>query len=342
VVDKLPEGKTTVRQPIFRSILLTILAAAALFGILTATSSRLSAGSVSTSVIGMFPKSTSEFAYADLKGARKLTWFGQMQDQMLPAHMRQFEQFLASAGVDPNTQVESLAWGTILAPGGESGDILGVALGGFDPSSTEARFKAQKIPMIEEQGFHLYAFGSGGGAGDILFFFLDSNTAAFGNRASLEKMIDVRMGNAESLLTNDKIFPLISEANGTGLIWAVLDKTSTTMAMHQLLPQASQFPQAATIIGRIRAMTISVNADSGLDVQFQAVCESVDDANTLGAAMQAGVMYRRYQESQSNPDFAKALDHVRITPTGDRLKIDAPVSQDELMSLLRTKALAPS
>jgi len=331
-----------VRQPIFRSILLTILAAAALFGILTATSSRLSAGSVSTSVIGMFPKSTSEFAYADLKGARKLTWFGQMQDQMLPAHMRQFEQFLASAGVDPNTQVESLAWGTILAPGGESGDILGVALGGFDPSSTEARFKAQKIPMIEEQGFHLYAFGSGGGAGDILFFFLDSNTAAFGNRASLEKMIDVRMGNAESLLTNDKIFPLISEANGTGLIWAVLDKTSTTMAMHQLLPQASQFPQAATIIGRIRAMTISVNADSGLDVQFQAVCESVDDANTLGAAMQAGVMYRRYQESQSNPDFAKALDHVRITPTGDRLKIDAPVSQDELMSLLRTKALAPS
>ncbi len=331
-----------MRQPIFRSILLTILAAAALLGILTATSSRLSAGSVSTSVIGMFPKSTSEFAYADLKGARKLTWFGQMQDQMLPAHMRQFEQFLASAGVDPNTQVESLAWGTILAPGGESGDILGVALGGFDPSSTEARFKAQKIPMIEEQGFHLYAFGSGGGAGDILFFFLDSNTAAFGNRASLEKMIDVRMGNAESLLTNDKIFPLISEANGTGLIWAVLDKTSTTMAMHQLLPQASQFPQAATIIGRIRAMTISVNADSGLDVQFQAVCESVDDANTLGAAMQAGVMYRRYQESQSNPDFAKALDHVRITPTGDRLKIDAPVSQDELMSLLRTKALAPS
>src|SRR3984893_6119767 len=196
--------------------------------------------------------------------------------------------------------------------------------------------------MIEEQGFLRYAFGSGGGAGDILFFFLDSNTAAFGNRASLEKMIDVRMGNAESLLTNDKIFPLISEANGTGLIWAVLDKTSTTMAMHQLLPQASQFPQAATIIGRIRAMTISVNADSGLDVQFQAVCESVDDANTLGAAMQAGVMYRRYQESQSNPDFAKALDHVRITPTGDRLKIDAPVSQDELMSLIRTKALAPS
>jgi len=53
-------------------------------------------------------------------------------------------------------------------------------------------------------------------------------------------------------------------------------------------------------------------------------------------------MYRRYQEAQSNPDFAKALDHVSVKPSGDRLKIDAPVSQDELLSLIRTKALAPS
>ena len=150
------------------------------------------------------------------------------------------------------------------------------------------------------------------------------------------------MGKTESLLSNDKMFPLINEANGTGLIWAVLDKTSTSMAMQQLVPQASQFPQAAAVMARIHAMIISVNADSGIDVQFQAACDSVDDANMLGAAMQAGVMYRRYQEAQSNPDFARALDHVRVTPTGDRLKIDAPVSQDELMSLIRTKALAPS
>jgi hypothetical protein len=225
---------------------------------------------------------------------------------------------------------------------GSSGQILGVAMGAFDPSSTEARFKAQKLPMIESNGYHLYAFGSGGGASDILFFFIDSNTAAFGNRSALEKLIEVRMGTAESLFTNDKIYPLITEANGSGLIWAVLDKNSTNLAMHELLPQASQFPQAAAIVTRIHAMIISVSADSGIDVQFQAVCDSVDDANVLGAAMQAGIMYRRYQEAQSNPDFAKALDHVSVKPSGDRLKIDAPVSQDELLSLIRTKALAPS
>jgi len=42
------------------------------------------------------------------------------------------------------------------------------------PPATEARFKAQKLPMIESNGYHLYAFGSGGGAGDILFLFLST------------------------------------------------------------------------------------------------------------------------------------------------------------------------
>ena len=85
--------------------------------------------------------------------------------------------------------------------------------------------------MIEVHGYHLYAFGSGAGANDILFMFIDSNTAAFGHRPALEQLIDVRTGVSESLLTNDLIFPLIGEANGNGIIWGVLDKNYAHLAM---------------------------------------------------------------------------------------------------------------
>jgi hypothetical protein len=71
--------------------------------------------------------------------------------------------------VDPNTQVEELAWGTHLAADGSADEILGVALGQFDPSSTEDRFKQQKLPMFEVHGYHLYAFGSGASSSDIFF-----------------------------------------------------------------------------------------------------------------------------------------------------------------------------
>src|SRR5260370_690353 len=69
------------------------------------------AGRLGADIIAIFPKEVGEFAYADLKKARTLKWFPQLREQMLPDRFRQFEKFLASAGVDPNTQVDELAWG---------------------------------------------------------------------------------------------------------------------------------------------------------------------------------------------------------------------------------------
>src|SRR5271156_3961513 len=99
-----------MRQPLIRKIVLALLAVAAIFSALTAVPTRTSAGSLSTAVIGMFPKDAGEFAYADLKSARKYPWFSQLNEQLLPARFHQFEQFLSSSGVDPNSQVEEVAW----------------------------------------------------------------------------------------------------------------------------------------------------------------------------------------------------------------------------------------
>ena len=291
----------------------------------------------------MFPKDVGEFAYADLKAARQLTWFPALEQQILPSRFRDFEKFLAGAGIDPNTQVDELAWASMAATSKDSGEqVVGVALGSFNPSSTEEGFKQQKLPMVDVKGYHLYAFGSGSGSDDLFFTFIDSNTVAFGHRAALEKMIDVRTGGSESLLNNDQLFPLINEINGSGMIWAVLDQSHTHLGVSQLLPEMSQFPQATAMIQHLKSMTISIDASSGLDAKFQTVCASTDDANLLGAALQAGILYKKYQESQnaSQTDLAGALDQVSVTPSGDRLKIDIPISQDQLQALIRSKAFA--
>ncbi|HEV3253492.1 MAG TPA: hypothetical protein VG033_03735 [Candidatus Acidoferrales bacterium] len=326
--------KASIRRMTVIALVTVFLAASALFVRPTA------AGTLSTSIIGMFPKDVGEFAYADMKAARKFAWFKQLRDQMLPQRFRQFEQFLASAGVDPDSQVDELAWAAIPA-GKEHGEqIVGVALGQFAPDSAEDRFKQQKMPMVEVRGFHLYAYGTGAGTNDILFFFLDSNTAVFGHRGALEKLIEVRQGGAESILQNDLLAPLISEANGSGLIWAVMNQSYTRLGMQQLIPQANQFPDAAKIVNRIQAMLVSVQADNGVDAKIQTVCASPEDANVLAAGLQAAVMMRRYQEAQTNPDLAKALDGVRVSPRGERLMIDIPVSDDQMNTLLHNKTFS--
>src|SRR5947208_6359457 len=131
------------------------------------------AGRLGADIIALFPKEIGEFAYADLKKARSLKWFPQLQEQMLPDRFRQFEKFLASAGVDPNSQVDELAWGLVAegmsaktegagstdVPTGE--EVVGVALGNYNPGSTEGYFKQQKLPTFKARGYTLYAFGTG-------------------------------------------------------------------------------------------------------------------------------------------------------------------------------------
>jgi hypothetical protein len=329
-----------------------LVAAGVLVAVALAMPKPVRAGRLGADIIALFPKEIGEFAYADLKKARTLKWFPQLQEQMLPERFRQFEKFLASAGVDPNSQVDEVAWGLVAegmsaksegtgstdVPTGE--EIVGVALGTYNPNSTEAFFKQQKLSTFSSRGYTLYAFGTGSGANDLFFFFIDSSTAAFGHRAVLEKMIEVRFGSEEGLLSNDKLFPLINEANGSGVVWAVLNPAYTRLAMQQLAPEVQQFPEAAKLVARMQNMIINVDAGSGIDGKFQAVCGSTEDANTLGQLLQAGFLYQRYQAQKDNPDLAQLLDQARVTPAGDRLTLRMSLSDDQMASLIRKNTFA--
>lgn len=331
-----------------------IVAACALLALVAATAKPAKAGSLGADTIGLFPKTVGEFAYVDLKKARTMKWYPALEQQMLPEKFRQFEKFLASAGIDTNSQVDELTWGLVsesalskdpaLSATADSSvpsseEIIGVALGNFNPDSTEAYFKAQKLPTGKSHGYTLYAFGSGVGPDDLFFFFVDSNKAAFGHRQLLEQMISVRYGEEDSLLRNDKMFNLVNEANGSGVVWAVLNQGYTRLAMSQLAPEVQQFPDAAKLVARMTAMIISVSADSGMAGKFQAVCGSTEDANTLSQLMTAGLMYKKYQ-TKDNPDLGQLLDQASVSPSGDRVMIRVAVSDDQMTDLIKKNTFA--
>jgi hypothetical protein len=317
---------------------------AALIAILSVLPGTARAGSVGSDILSMFPKESGELAYANLKEARAFPWFNQLKEQMLPAKFREFETFLASAGIDPNTQVTELTWA--LVPSKSTSDsnggsvpsvdsIVGVALGQFQPASAEAYFTSKKLPIVKVRTFSLFAFGGGSGPNDLFFFFIDSNTAAFGQRQQLEKMIGVRYGEGQGLYANTDFSALVDQANGSGTVWAVLNPSYTRLAMQQLVPEASQFPAAAQLTSKLKAMTISIKGSSGVDAKFEAVCGSPDDANTFAALLTAGLMYRKYQVGSTNPDLGALLDSASVTPAGDRLDVKLSLTDDQMQSLIK-------
>jgi len=339
-----------------RKTFLRMATAAAMLAAALASAQIAGAQRVGPDTIALFPKNVGEFAYANLKQARSEKWFPQLQEQLLPERFRQFEKFLASAGVDPNSQVEELVWGLVAegvtdktsgvgsdaVPTGE--EVAGIALGNFNPRSTEAYFKAQKLPTYSSHSFTMYAFGSGAGPSDLFFMFLDSNTAAFGHRSVLDKMLEIRYGGAEGLLRNDKMFSLINEANGSGVVWAVLNPAYTRLAMRQLAPQISQFPEAAKLVTRMQNLLINIQAGSGIDGKFQAICGSTDDANTLAQLLQLAMVYQQYQAKQGgqtqNSELADLLGQAQVNPTGDRVVLHLALTDDQMSSLIKKNTFA--
>jgi hypothetical protein len=332
-------------------ILFRALAAIAVLVLISAAAKPAKAGSLSADTIGLFPKDVGEFAYADLKKARTMRWYPALQEQMLPERFRQFEKFLASAGIDPNSQVDELAWGlvpesTAKAEDGKPTDvpsseqIVGIALGNYNPSSTEAYFKQQKLPTSTKRGYTLFAFGSGAGPNDLFFFFIDSSKAAFGHRQLLEKLIEIRYGGEEGLLRNDKMYSLINEVNGSGIVWAVLDPGYTRLAMGQLAPEVQQFPEAAKLVNRMQSMIISATSSSGIEAKFQAVCALPEDANTLSQLMTAGLLLKKYQASKDNPELGQLLDQANVSPSGERVVIRMSVTDDQMTALIRKNTFA--
>jgi len=327
------------------------VAATALAALTLAAPRPARGGQLGPDTIALFPKEVGEFGYADLKKARTVKWFAQLQQQVLPERFKEFEKFLAAAGIDPNSQVEELAWGLVAdmdakasatgsaaVPSGE--EIIGIALGSFNPDAVDRHFKQQKLPTFKEHGLTLYPFGSGSGANDLFFLFFDSNKAAFGSRAKLNKMIDIRFGTEQGLLYNDALFPLINEANGSSTVWLVLNAAYTRLAVRQLAPEMEQFPEAAKIVARLKNGIINVDASSGVDAKVQTVCGSTDDANVMAQLLQAGLLYKRYQASKDNPEMAQLLDQAKVTPGGDRLTVRMSVNDDQIAQLLKNNTFA--
>src|SRR5580704_8911356 len=117
--------------------------------LLTILTPPIFAGSLDTGTIALFPKSTSEFAFADLAKARQFSWF---------------VAFALTSSMESGAGASSPS----------VSDTLCVAVGQFDPQTAEAYLQSLKTPSVGFEGATLYASASDYGNADIFVVFLDS------------------------------------------------------------------------------------------------------------------------------------------------------------------------
>jgi hypothetical protein len=110
--------------------------------------------------------------------------------------------------------------------------------------------------------------------------------------------------------------------------------------MKELLPLVEQFPQAQQLLSKVRAFTIEIDAGTGVESRFDAVCESSDDADILGALLQADLRFQASQPGNSSQDVSAFLGQAKVWPLGDRLDVTLDLTDNQVVSLLQRGAFS--
>jgi hypothetical protein len=308
--------------------------AAALVAAIVLAPTLAEATALDTSVIEMFPKDVTQISYLDLKTARQLPWFPIAEQTLLPLRLRKLEIFLSGTGLDVATQVDTLAWGTVSATKNHGEVMVGVAVGHFSPSTVENYFSDNNLPTFDQAGAHLLEIG--GAPGDLFLVFLDSSTAAFGERAALEQLLAVRFQGNESFAENPVLYPLVRGTHQDSLTWTIWNKDYARTAVQQLLPQVSRVPQAALLLNDIQSMEFEVANSDDLSARSEIRCSTPTEAVTLAALLQAGIVYREHESAQSGSQSSGIFDAIRVTAYATRVEIEIPLGPDQLDSALRS------
>jgi len=308
--------------------------AAALVAAIALAPAHAEATVLNTSVVEMFPKDVTQISYLDLKTARQLPWFPIAEQTLLPLRLRKLEIFLSGTGLDVETQVDTLAWGTVSATKNQEEGMVGVAIGHFSPSTVENYFSDNNLPTFDQEGVRLLDIG--GAPGDLFLVFLDSTTAAFGERAALEQLLAVRFQGSESFAENPVLYPLVRDTHQDSLTWTIWNKDYARTAVQQLLPQVSRVPQAALLLNDIQSMEFEVANSDDLSARSKIRCSTPTEAITLAALLQAGIVYREHESAQSGSQPSGIFDRIRVTAYATRVEIEIPLGPDQLDSALRT------
>jgi hypothetical protein len=307
-----------------------IIAAAAL-------APRANAGERDTALARLFPKDTAAVAYIDLKAAHEQPWFDLAERNLLPLRLRKITFQLANAGLDPHSQVETLAWGTLSAGKSGAGQILGVAFGHFSQIGVEDYWRDHKVPPVELRGVRVFDMGGagGGGDGDLYLGFLDASTIVFGQPDALDKLLAVYYQGEPSLAENSALVSQIRAARADSIAWAVWNKDFSSAALRQLLPGIAESREAAQLLKGIDSMELDATNQDGLSAQSQIVCASRASAASLAAILQLGLAYRQRESQAANPGFSASIfGDIRVSADGNIVQITIPLGSEQLTSAL--------
>jgi hypothetical protein len=284
--------------------------------------------------LASFPADTQQMAYTNLATLRAVPQYPLIEAHLMSPQLRNLENLLKSAGIDPDTQVNEL----VLGWRGQVQDttrFFGMAEGSFDPNQVHQYFVNNHMMLQRYSGYDLYAFGSGTARTDMFFSFIDSSRAIFGRLADIKALIDVRNDSRPALNSNADFRNWEGDLDGVAPQWGI---STGLAAANQAIPWLTQGKKIqvdpSALFGAVKAVLYRVDWGSEIMAHLSIICQNAQAANGFNQLLTLLRSAPPAVTKGVSPALAQILQNMNVDVNGSKLNLEASASISDLAQLL--------
>jgi hypothetical protein len=253
-----------------------------------------------------------------------------LKQQLMPDNIKQFEAALKAIGLDPEKDVDTLAFASFHA-GKQGVKTIGVAAGPFNMKAVLKKMKLQKFVPKKYGTAEIYPMDGG-----FVMSFLDDSTLLFGDPTSIRVALDTKDGTVLSVDTNGEMADMMSSVDSAP-VWSILDQQGTQNAMRSALGDAAKFADYETLKKRLLGSRYTMDFNSGVNFDLTVVTSDSSTAGMLSAGVKLGITAKKMT---ATPAEKIAVDNTTVDSDGSNVAVHFKASDQQFQSLMHSELFA--
>jgi hypothetical protein len=285
---------------------------------------------IASSARSMMPSEIQQLIGVDYRALKDSPTAQALKDKVMPDNLKELETALKGIGIDSDHDLDQLNFASFRTE--QKGiQTIGIAQGSFSAKALRKKMRLKKITGTKYGTAIIYPMDNG-----LVMTFLDDNTLAFGNSASLHSALDTRDGKRPSMDSNPVMTDQMSAVDGSPL-WSILDQQGTQAMMFSAMGDASKVGDYDTIKKRILASRYTMTFQSGVNFDLSVQTADSMTAATLSTLLKGVMLYKKLNAS---PVEKTAIDAATVNSDSSTLQIHFKSDDQKFQSLMNSPLFA--
>jgi hypothetical protein len=287
------------------------------------------AASLGSSARTIIPSDVQQIISVDYRTLQSSSTAVALKDRVLPDNLKQFETALRGVGLNPDSDIDQLAFVSFRDKGGAV-RVFGIAEGQFETKKIMQGFTKRKVKPTKYRLNDLYP------SGGMQMTFLDPSTMIFGELTALKDALDTRDGESPSLNSNSQIGDMMGGVE-RGTVWSVLDAVGTQNMMRSALGDAAKLGDYEVVKKRLLGSRYTMDFSGGVNFNLDVFTSDSFTAGSLSALVKAGMLYKKMGATGVEKI---ALDSMSVDSDASRLHMLFKTDDSKFQSLLHSELFA--